>query len=360
MKINFFIGSLIGGGAEHVTCNMANFLVEAGNQVSVLTMSETDSYYLDSRVSKTSLLNKSESGNFLKNLLLRVRRLKRYLKNNDCDVYIVMLPITIIMLLTFKRYTSAPIIASERSSPSRNPKWVQALLKKLAGKASGWVFQTPTVLEWYKPYLGKASTAIIPNAIDKMLPDRIEDIEPEKTIVSVGRLHYAKRFDNLIKAYARIAPSFPDYKLVIFGDGGKRDELEGLIDELSLSDKVQLPGFRTGVNSEIKNASLYVLSSDYEGMPNALIEAMAMGLPCVATDCDGGGARSLIENEKNGLLVPKDDVTAIARAMKRMLLDREFAECCGREARKICERLSPEKIYGKWEDFIIKIVRERR
>lgn len=357
MKIIFFIGSLIGGGAEHVTCNMANFLVDAGNQVAVLTMSETDSYYLDSRVSKTSLLNKSESGNSLKNLLLRVRRLKRYLKNNDCDVYIVMLPITIIMLLAFKHYTSAPIIASERSSPSRNPKWVQVLLKKLADKASGWVFQTPTVFEWYKPYLGKASTAIIPNAIDKTLPDRIEDIEPEKTIVSVGRLHNAKRFDNLIKAFARIAPSFPDYKLVIFGDGGKRDELEDLIDELSLSDKVQLPGFRTGINNEIKNASLYVLSSDYEGMPNALIEAMAMGLPCVATDCDGGAARLLVSDGVNGLLVQKGNIEQMANAISFVLSQPEKAKSLGKEAKKIRECLSPEDVYPQWLTFINMVIK---
>lgn len=356
MKITFFIGSLIGGGAEHVTCNMANFLVESCNQVSILTMSETDSYYLDSRVSKISLIKKNESGNALKILLLRFRRLKRYLKNNDCDAYIVMLPITIIMLLAIRRYTSAPIIASERSSPSRNPKWVQTLLKHFAKRASGWVFQTPAVLEWYKPYLGKASAAIIPNAIDKTLPERKEDIEPEKTIVSVGRLNHAKRFDNLIKAFAIIAPSFPDYNLVIFGEGGKRDELEALIEELSLRDKVQLPGFSTDVKNDIKNATLYVLSSDYEGMPNALIEAMAIGLPCVATDCDGGAARFLVNDGVNGLLVQKGNLEQMANAISVVLNETQKAKSLGKEARKIRERFSPDEVYQQWLDFINRVI----
>ena len=87
-------------------------------------------------------------------------------------------------------------------------------------------------------------------------------------------------------------------------------------------------------------------------MPNTLMEAMALGLPCISTDCDGGGAAFLIENEKNGLLVPKGDVEALANAMRRMLSDKEFAEQCGKEAHKICERLAPEKVYGQWEIFI--------
>ena len=352
MKITFFIGSLIGGGAEHVTCNMANYLVESGYDVSILTMSETDSYYLDSRVSTTSLLKRSELGNAFKSLMIRTKKLKSFLKSNDCDAYIVMLPITIILLLAFKRYISVPIIASERSFPSRNPKWIQCLLKKLARRASGWVFQTPEVLEWYKPYIGKASTVIIPNAIDKELPVREDSNELERTVVSVGRLHPAKRFDNLIRAFSTISPSYPEYKLVIYGEGGKRGELENLIEELALNDRVKLPGFRTDVNKAIKNASLYVLSSDYEGMPNTLIEAMAMGLPCVATDCDGGAARFLIKDGVNGLLVQKSNLVQLAHAMSVVLNDPERAKSLGNEAKKIRERLSPDVVYNQWLTFL--------
>lgn len=359
MKITFFIGSLIGGGAEHVTCNMANYLVSSGYDVSILTMSETESYYLDSRVSTTSLLNRSESGNAFKSLLIRTKRLKSFMKSNDCDAYIVMLPITIILLLAFKRYTSAPIIASERSSPSRNPKWIQYLLKKMAHRASGWVFQTPEVLEWYNPYIVTASAVIIPNAIDNELPVREDSNKLERKVVSVGRLHASKRFDNLIRAFSMILPSFPEYELVIYGEGGNREELENLIEGLSLNDKVKLPGFRTDVNKEIANASLFVMSSDYEGMPNTLIEAMAMGLPCVATDCDGGAARFLVKDGVNGLLVQKSNIEQLAHAMSVILSDPEKAKSLGDEAKKIRERLSPDDVYQKWLSFINKVIKTK-
>lgn len=358
MKITFFISALIGGGAEHVTCKMANYLVGAGHRVSILTMAETASYYLAPQVLTSSLLEKGEGGNAVKSFFLRIKRLKRYLKTNDCDIYIVMLPITTILLLAFSRFASVPIIASERSSPSRNPKWIQALLKKLSHRASGWVFQTPAVLEWYRPYIGETPSVIIPNAIDKELMCQADETEKEKIIVSVGRLHPAKRFDILINAFSIIANNFPDYKLVIYGEGGKRGELEELVDSLSLRDKVLMPGFSTNVNHEIKKASLYVLSSDYEGMPNALMESMALSIPCVSTDCDGGGAKFLIKDGINGLLVPKGNVEELAKAMAKMLDDREFAKQCGKEAHKICDSLSPEKIYGQWECYINEIIKK--
>ena len=101
---------------------------------------------------------------------------------------------------------------------------------------------------------------------------------------------------------------------------------------------------------------MFVLSSDYEGMPNALMEAMASGLPCVSTDCGGGGARFLIENGENGILVPQRDEDALAAAMEKILSDETLAAKLGENARKLQETLAPEKIYGEWESFIKQIV----
>ena len=105
---------------------------------------------------------------------------------------------------------------------------------------------------------------------------------------------------------------------------------------------------------------MFVLSSDYEGMPNALMEAMASGLPCVSTDCGGGGARFLIRDGENGFLVPKGDEEALADAMRKILSDKELADMLGNNARKLQETLAPEKIYGEWEAFIKEIVEKSK
>ena len=145
---------------------------------------------------------------------------------------------------------------------------------------------------------------------------------------------------------------------MIYGEGEKRNTLTTVVEELGIKNRVEMPGYTTDISERIKDASLFVLPSDFEGMPNALMEAMALGIPCVSTDCDGRGAAYLIKNEINGLLVPKGNVEALAIAMNRMLSDRVFAEDCGKQAHKICERLSPEIIYNQWEKFIAEVVGE--
>ena len=357
MKIQFFIGGLSGGGAERVTCNLANILVNRGHEIKILTMSDdTPSYDIDIKIKRIPLLRSNERKGFLYNSIIRFTRLIKYLCKQKIDVYVVMLPITTILLLQLRKFTKAKVIAAERVDPSQYPVKKQKQLKSLAHKADGWVFQTEEERNWYGETTGKALVSIIPNAIN---PDFIREPyqgERKQMIVTAGRLTEQKNHELLIKAFAGISKDYPEYQLVIYGDGPKKEHLEKVAENSGVQGKVLFPGYTTNIGETIKDASMFVLSSDYEGMPNALMEAMALGLPCVSTDCNGGGAKFLIENEKNGLLVSKSDVDALAAAMERMLSDREFAEQCGREAHKICERLAPEKIYGQWESFIKQVV----
>lgn len=357
MNVTFFIGGLSGGGAERVTCNLASYLANRGHEIKVLTMSDdTPSYAIDSKVQRTPLLLTSERKNIVYNSLLRLYRFVKHLLKSKVDAYVVMLPVTTIMLLRLRWISKAKVIAAERVDPSQYPVKKQNQLKSLARKADGWVFQTEEERNWYGDATKKAKVSIIPNAIN---PDFIKPAyegERQRTIVTAGRLTEQKNHLLLIKAFAQISSKLSGYKLIIYGDGPLKEKLLMTAKELGVENSVELPGYTTSIGETIKDASLFVLSSDFEGMPNALMEAMAIGLPCVSTDCDGGGAKFLIENEKNGLLVPKGDVDALAVAMNQMLNNREFAEKCGKEARKICDRLAPEKIYGEWESFIKEIV----
>lgn len=361
MKITFFIGGLAGGGAERVTCNLASWLAEHNHDVEILTMSDVEATYpLSNKVKRQSLINKNERHSFVYNAILRLARLCKSLRQNKQDVILVMLPETTILLLQLSWLTKAKIIAAERNNPSSYTSQKQKNLSRLAHKADGWTFQTEEEREWYQGKIGNAKEIVIPNAIN---PDFIRPAytgKRRKIIVSAGRMSAQKNQELLVRAFAAVCKDFPDYQLVIYGEGEKRSTLSVVTEELGIKDKVQLPGYTTNIGEKIKDASLFVLPSDFEGMPNALMEAMALGIPCISTDCDGGGARFLIENEKNGLIVPKGDVDALANAMHRMLSDKMFAELCGKEAHKICERLAPDKVYGQWEEFITEIANTKK
>lgn len=357
MKITFFIGGLIGGGAERVTCNLSNFLITRGHEIQILTMSDSDSYPLEKEVKRQSLLNKEERSNIVVNYIKRYSRLKKFLRSDNSDAYVVMLPITTIFLLLLRKYIKAPVIASERCYPAVLSQITQRLLSLLAKRADAWVFQTIQQKEWYGKAVSSADAKIIPNAINENFVQLPYNGERLKEIVAVGRLCPQKNYELLIYAFSRIAANFPEYKIIIYGEGAKRNELEDIINKHNLQGRILMPGYEKDISSKLKKACLYVLSSNYEGIPNTLMEAMALGVPAIATDCDGGGSRMLIENGVNGILVPKGDEKVLSDAMRKMLSDKDFAENCGKEAHKICERLAPERIYGEWESFIKEIVK---
>jgi len=357
MKVVIFIGGLSGGGAERVACNLCNSLISYGHEVEFLTMSDQKAAYLiDSRAGRHCLLNEKEKKGGIYNNSLRYIRFTKYLISNKADLYIVMLPITIIMMLAFSFLTSSKIIASERADPSKYSTFIQKGLRLLCRRADGWVFQTPEVFNWYKKRLGNVKNIVIPNAINPVFFDNNKAKGKEKVIITSGRLNAQKRHDLLIAAFSKIANKHGNYQLMILGEGSLRSRLANQITELNIENRVLMPGYVDDIKERLSEASMFVLTSDFEGMPNALIEAMALGLPCVSTDCDGGGARFLIKDGENGLLVPKNDVAALANAMDRILSDDALAQKLGRNAEKVKEELHPDKIYGQWMDFIDKVV----
>lgn len=358
MKITLFIGSLYGGGAERVTCNLASYLVQHGHQVEILTMSETEkAYELDKRVSVRTLLSIKERKNTVRNMLVRMPRFWRYLKASDTDAYIVMLPKITIMLLMFRRLTKAKVIAAERVDPASYSERIAKMLKKYAKRADGWVFQTEDAQKWYGDSIKDCKAIVIPNAVNPAFIRPHYEGKKRKVIAGAGRLDVQKNFDLLIRAFAKIASEFPEYNLIIYGKGDKEQELKSLVESLGLQDRIDLPGNIQNIAEEMEKNTMFVLSSDFEGMPNALMEAMALGLPCVSTDCPCGGPRYLIQDGVNGLLVPVGDENKMAEAIKNLLTNSDYAKKMGQNASKISEKLAPDKIYGKWEKFIAGCIR---
>ncbi|MGN1165385.1 MAG: glycosyltransferase [Lachnospiraceae bacterium] len=352
-NITLFIGGLTGGGAERVCCNLANYLGNCGHYVEVVTMSAgKDTYGLNRTIKRIALLQNCERRNSLSNLMIRMRRLEQYLTRSKTDCYIVFLPINIIMLMLLKKKTSAKIIISERNDPSKYSFIMKRMLIACAKKADGIVFQTSSALKWYKERGTIRSFAIIPNAVNDIKSVKAKEQFEKGKIVAVGRLEKQKNYFLLINAFEKILYEYPQSNLFIYGEGKERKKINRMICIKNLQNAVHLMGYKEDVWDEISNANIYVSTSNYEGMQNSLIEAMTFGLPCIATDCDGGSARELIQNGYNGLLTRKNNEEDLIVAIKRILENEQMAQELGKNASVIKKKLDPTRIYGMWEQFV--------
>ena len=176
--------------------------------------------------------------------------------------------------------------------------------------------------------------------------------------MSCGRLEKQKRFDLLIDAFHHVCDAFPEYTLEIYGEGSMEETLQTQIDSLGMQDRIFLMGRSQDIPNAIKDASMFVLSSDFEGMPNALMEAMALGLPVISTDCGGGGARALIENGVDGLIVPCGDSETLAKAMHDLLADVQRMKVMGEQAKEKGMKFSADNVVSQWEKYFLSICKK--
>lgn len=355
MKVTFVIGQLIGGGAERVVCNLANSMVNDNIDVQILTLKKGKNYPLDSRVIVRNIDNKINNS-----IVKKIKKeidLGKIIKVNETDVYVVFMAVEICAFMHHRKYAKAPIIVSERNDPSRYPRHLKMLLKYYVPKADGAVFQTKEAEKWYGLDSGVATT-IIPNPINQVfLTDNDNAYNPDGDIVGIGRLTAQKNWSLLIRAYSNLPDEIRiKHKLSIYGEGEDKTKLQCLCNELGIYDKVIFHGFTDSVKEVLLNASLFVLPSNYEGMPNSLMEAMALGVPCIATDCPIGGPATLIVNGKNGWLVPVGSDEEMSKTMRCILSNNEEAMKVGKEAKITAEKYKPGYVGELWRKFIKSIV----
>ena len=364
MKITLFIPNLIGCGAERVMVNLANYLQSSGNDVTMLNYHYCESpYELDDSIKRCFLYKSEHKENFFDKCWQyfftksyyrflekrRLSKLKRFVKSQSTDCYLVMLEQSTIDLLKLRKYISCPIIVSERNYPENYREKTKAQLFELAKLADGFVFQTEAARRCYGDSV-KNST-IIPNAVNEGFINLTPySGEKRKAIINIGRLEDQKNQKLLIEAF--VAADLKDYTLEIYGDGPLKSDLQNLIDCLGLKNRAFLKGHVPNVKEYIADASIFVLSSDYEGIPNVLLEAMALGLPAITTDFAGGGAHILIEDGENGLIVPKGDVKQLSSAIRTLAGNTALADKFTGNSLKKIRQFYPENIYPKWEEFI--------
>ena len=350
MKILMIIKKLHYSGAPKMFLWVAKSLASLGSDVTILTYKD---YTFDEIPENVKVVRLNlESASFFK----RVREIRKRIKEiqPDCSISF-LLDSNILNVLACLGLKTKSVIC-ERNDPFKPKYYKLKFARPLFRMANGAVFQLPKVAHFYKCI--KAPTAVIPNPV-MVSDDEIQIDEFEKrmnVVVTVGRIDTVqKRHDILIRAFCLFSKIHPEYILHIYGDGhDPKDEIRirDLIHELSLDEKVCLMGVTPHPKTAIKNAKFFVLTSDFEGIPNSLLEAMSIGLPCISTDCRPGGAAYLIQNGINGLLAECGNEKQIAEQMCRLAENPNDAENMGLEARKIVETYSEKKIAVLWMNYL--------
>lgn len=367
MRILFCIDSMTKGGAERVISNLSNYLINNGYDVNILTVINSNiEYDINPKVNLECLDDKfinvrnEKSGKIKKiaNFVKRIKLMKKAVNKIRPDIIISFLPYT--SFITLKAIKNIPIIVSVRNDPKieYSSKIYNFLMKKLYPKADGFVFQTEDAKQYFANIINVESK-IIPNPInEEFVANQEFQGERKKEIVSVGRLFKQKNHQLLIDAFADLSNELLNYKLIIYGEGEDREKLQKIIRDKKLENRIFLPGNIKDVKGKIYDAKMFILSSDYEGMPNALMEAMALGVPVIATNCPCGGPEFLIENNTNGILIDVGDKEQLKNAILKIIKDREFSKKIAHNAIGISKKLAPEKINKKWENFIVEIYKK--
>ena len=371
-KVMFHINSLGKGGAERVVSLLANEFVKKNVEVVIATewFSEEE-YEVASQVKRihAGLSKEDEGTSRVAKQWIRIRNLRHVLLQEKPDVLLSFCVKANYRAMMAVTGTGIPVIVSVRNDPKIDYVGkANSLMNKLfLNKAAGCVFQTEEAKEFFDDILQKKSVIICNPVNEKYLS--AERKTPEKKIVCVGRLVAQKNQMLLVNAFERILEKYPDYNLYLYGDGSDdecKEELLKYVDkckiflkeeyDLSLKDHVHFMGISSTLETDMADAAMFVLPSNYEGMPNALMEAMALGLPVISTDCPCGGSRYWIEPGITGQLVPVKNVNSMAQAMEYYIRNPKEAERMGAKAREKLKEATVEKIFEQWNQYILKVL----
>lgn len=351
LKILFYISNIKGGGAARVMSNIANELSKDNEIVFVTNFPAEPEYKLNNCITRVNLAQHEIKSNVLMKNYCLIKALRKILKCEVPNVAVSFMGENNVRLLLANDGLSAKSIISVRNDPKREypsskfPKLTDFLYQK----ADGVVFQTEDAKVFFSEEV-QSKSQIIFNQVDARFYQEIE--QPGKYIVACGRLSKQKNYPMMLDAFKIIHERFPNEKLRIYGDGNMKDELVEYRNKLGLADSVDFMGFSTDMTSVYRDAKMLVLSSDYEGMPNVVLEALASSVPVVSTDCPCGGPRMVIRDGENGYLVPVGDVQQFAEKIIDLLIENDKLLALKQNAYSSAGKFDGVQIITSWKKFI--------
>jgi GalNAc-alpha-(1->4)-GalNAc-alpha-(1->3)-diNAcBac-PP-undecaprenol alpha-1,4-N-acetyl-D-galactosaminyltransferase len=355
------VSSLSGGGAERVLVLLAKGLAAIGRRVAVVTIfgKEHDFYRLPDDIDRVALGLGKTTATTLQKITANLKRLaalRRAVRAAQPEIVLSFMTETNVLVLLATLGLGVPVIVTEHMDPRKQrPARPWGLLRRICYGRAARVVSVSEGVDAYFTWLPEARRAVIPNPVDAAELDSSSG-EPlafpwAHTAAAMGRLEVEKGFDLLIQAFARLAADFPDWGLVILGEGSQRDKLESLVARLDLAGRVRLAGALPDPFATLKQAELFVLPSRHEGFGNALVEAMACGVPVVAADC-WHASPEIVRHDVDGVLVPPEDAGALAAAMADLMADPQKRRRLASRARESVRRFDLERISQSWDALI--------
>lgn len=357
-RIMFVIGIMGNGGAERVIAALANTMVRSDISVRIVTIfGSRQDYTLDSNIELCHI--ECENSFSVFRTIERMQKLRKAIRDFSPDCIVSFLADVNIYTILTSIGMKIPVIVSERNDPQKSPKqkWMRKLRNVLYPFANGYVFQTQDAAVYFDGILKNKKTTIIPNPLTPDLPTHNDNINSSR-LITACRLNPQKNLKLMIDAVRDVINGGVYCTLDIYGDGPLKNELINYIDEIKMREYIQLKGFSKDIYNEMVNSAGFLISSDYEGISNSMLEALAIGVPVVATDCPVGGARMFIHHNENGLLVPVGDCKKFKMAVQELLVNKEKVRQMGEKAKQIREQLNVNIITAKWLSFIDSVVNE--
>ncbi len=374
--------SLTKGGAERVISNMCNDFFADRAKVTIISLMKAEpEYTLDQRI-RFVTIDESEQ-DYKKSMPVRFLSRRGKLKRMLCEIcdtegkpgcIISFLPEPNMLMCSLKKKFGVPLIISVRNDPKREyaSKLKYAMMRLLYPKSDGYVFQTPQAKEYFafSEHITRSSV-VIPNPLGKEFVSAAENAgigtkntaehagytREQYRVMAAGRLEKQKNYPLMLEAFAEFYKKYQNSSLTIYGEGSEREKLEAWVQEHGMEECIFMPGVSDQIRERMVEADLFLMTSVYEGMPNALMEAMAMGMPVISTDCPCGGPAYLIKHGQNGFLVPlkEDAKEQFVKFMGQLYEEPMLAAMVSEQAREIAKSEAPDVIYKCWEEYIEKL-----
>ena len=353
-EIIVFTQHLGNGGAERVLSELMTEWVRLGYVVyALLTKSNRygNNYNLDNKINIISIDKYSKLPKILE-YIFQIPKYIKFLKKHRNAVVISFLTPCIIISAVVSFFVNNKFIFSERCDPERSPKgFFYRFLRDISFfKANISVFQTNMSKKHFHEYIQKHSI-IIPNPINPKLPDRFKGVR-RKAIVAVSQLIEQKNIPMLIEAFEKFSQKHSDYVLEIYGKGYLENYLKSLVKKKNMMNKIYFMGFCEDIFNKIVDASMYVSSSNFEGISNSMLEALGMGIPTICTDCPAGGAKDNIIDGFNGFLIPVGDVETLTFTMNKIAENDYLKNKLSENSCEIREKLNINIIANKWLEIM--------